>query len=363
MNTPDLVIQEKPMNILMLESPPFSYKNELGEYAGFEYEIVKYFIDKNKLKANFDFIPDKKSTKSYDEYVAEIANGKYDLAIGNITQTLSRSESVNFSSPLYFDIIKIFYMDKNLALQAYYYSMIKVVAQFIIVILIVGFVIAFIHYYSSNFKTTFKASLWRVWAALLGEPGLGVHPTKFNENVNRASFINLGFRAILILLSALFGIYLGAIVTSERVAAAVKDAPFSTLDDLRDKTILTFEGSSHVERINAYTKMFNVKAKTIPKKEGADDWDTMTQYFFKNKDKEKLDGIMFTAEAFRSEDKNNVFFAGKIVFTKKFIAIPFNTERGILLKRFNQTLLELREKKQVKELCKKYFKEKDVCLQ
>jgi ABC-type amino acid transport substrate-binding protein len=363
MNIPKLVIQEKPINILMLESPPFSYKNELGQYAGFEYEIVKYFVDKNKLKANFIFISDKESTQSYTEYVQDVANGKYDLAIGNITQTLSRSEIVNFSSPLYFDMIKIFYLDKNLALQAYYYSMIKVIIKFIAVILIVGFIIAFIHYYSSNFRTTFKASLWRVWAALLGEPGLGVHPTKFNENVNRASLINLGFRAILILLSALFGIYLGAIVTSERVAAAVKDAPFSTLDDLRDKTILTFEGTSHVDRINAYSKMFNVKAKTIPKAEGLGDWDAMTQYFLKNKDKEKLDGIMFTAESFRSQDKDNVFFAGKIIFTKKFIAVPFNTERSVLLKKFNQILLELREKKIVKELCNKYFKEKDICLQ
>ena len=102
-----------------------------------------------------------------------------------------------------------------------------VIFQFIGIILILGIFLAFVHYKTSNFKTTFKESLWRVWSALLGEPGLGVNPTKFNDNVGKASTINLGLRALLVLLSALFGIYLGAIITSERVKEVIKIANFS----------------------------------------------------------------------------------------------------------------------------------------
>lgn len=365
MNAPDLVIQEKKIKIGLLEAVPFLYKDMTGNITGIEYDILQTFIKQHNLKTEITFISQEERTKSYNEYVQDVADGKFDILLGNVTQTHERSKIITYSHPLYFDILSIFYEPSgtNQAISNnYYYKMVLIVLQFIALILVLGFFLAFIHYYSSNFKTTFLASLWRVYAALLGEPGLGVHPTKFNENVNRGSLINLTFRALLILLSALFGIYLGAIITSERLGSILTNAPFSHLKDLNNKSVLVFKGSSDAATLKALESTYNIKIVEFD--HGSYNGKDLSKYFEKNKHKLNLDGMIMASESFRYEDKGEKYKRGTLLFPKSITGAVFNNRNKPLIKKFNQTLHTLRESSSLIKLCKKYFKDvKDVCIQ
>lgn len=360
----NLIISKKKIKICLIESPPFIFKDPLGNKTGFEYDIIDFFVKENNLDVEYYYIDTANKTKSYNEYIEDLADGKYDILAGNFTQTSERDLLVNFSNPLFLDIVSIFYKSgSNTDFTNYYYKILIVIFQFIGIILILGIFLAFVHYKTSNFKTTFKESLWRVWSALLGEPGLGVNPTKFNDNVGKASTINLGLRALLVLLSALFGIYLGAIITSERVTEVIKTANFSSSKDLLNKKIMVLDGSSDMELLKEYVNSHKVKLISIQKTEKSD-YETLTEYYFKNKDTQKIDGLVQSGERFQSSDIDNIFTKGSLMFKKNIGAVAFNKNKKVLLDLFNKTILKLRDNNSIRELCEKYFKDPtNICLQ
>jgi hypothetical protein len=355
-----IIIKNKKVKIGLLEGQPYIMKDSLNNIEGFEYEIVREFIKHHNIDDETIYL---KGDKSWNEYIQDLADGEYDMLIGVISQSYERTKIINFSQPLAVDILSIFYKkDNENTSTKYVYKMLITILEIIGLILIVGFFISFIHYYSSNFKTTFKESLWRVWSALLGEPGLGVNPTKFNDNVAKASNLNLGVRALLILLSALFGIYITSLVTSERLADISKNKPFEKIEQLIGKNILVIGDRNDEDLLRRYQKLYDFKITTIEEGEG-NDYETLKNYYLENKDKLKLDGFFETSEEFYYFNKDETIVKGDIVLEKGLISAAFNKKNINLLIKFNKTISMLREKKYIHELCGKYFKNEDVCVQ
>ena len=355
-----IIIKNKKVKIGLLPTEPYIMKDSLNNIEGFEYEIVREFIKHHNIDDETIYI---KSGKSWNEYIQDLADGEYDMLIGVISQSYERTKIINFSQPLAVDILSIFYKKDNENTSAkYVYKMLITILEIVGLILLVGFFIAFIHYYSSNFKTTFKESLWRVWSALLGEPGLGVNPTKFNDNVAKASTLNLGVRALLILLSALFGIYITSLVTSERLADISKNRPFEKIENLIGKNILVIGERNDEYLLRRYQKLYDFKITVIKEGEG-NDYETLKTYYLENKDKLKLDGFFETSEEFYYFNKDDTIVKGDIVLEKGLISAAFNKKNTNLLIKFNKTIGMLREKKYIHELCGKYFKNQDVCIQ
>ena len=359
----DSIIKNKKVKIGLLEAQPYIMKDSLNNTKGFEYDILKEFIKQHNIDAELIYMKGSEQTKSYNEYIEDLADGKYDILIGNISQTYERTKIINYSQPLAVDVLSLFYKNtETTTSNQYIYKMFITILEIIGLILLVGFFISFIHYYSSNFKTTFKESLWRVWSALLGEPGLGVNPTKFNNNVAKASTLNLGVRALLILLSALFGIYLTSIVTSERLADISKNKPYQKLEQIIGKNILVIGDRFDEDLLRRYQKTYNFKIITIEEGDG-NDYETLKNYYLQNKSKLKLDGFFMTSEVFYFFNKDNTIAKGDIILEKGLISAAFNKNRVSLMHKFNKTIGMLREKKYVHELCKNYFKNPDVCVQ
>ena len=355
-----IIIKNKKVKIGLLEGQPYIMKDSLNNIEGFEYEIVREFIKHHNIDDETIYI---KSGKSWNEYIQDLADGEYDMLIGVISQSYERTKIVNFSQPLALDILSFFYKNDGSSIStSYAYRMFITILEIIVLILLIGFFIAFIHFYTSNFKTTFKESLWRVWSALLGEPGLGVNPTKFNDNVANASTANLGIRALLILLSALFGIYITSLVTSERLADISKNKPFEKIENLIGKNILVIGDRNDEDLLRRYQKLYDFKITVIKEGEG-NDYETLKNYYLENKDKLKLDGFFETSEEFYYFNKDDTIVKGNIVLEKGLISAAFNKKNTNLLIKFNKTIGMLREKKYIHELCGKYFKNQDVCIQ
>ena len=70
-----------------------------------------------------------------------------------------------------------------------------------------------------------------------------------------------------------------------------------------------------------------------------------------------------TSEVFFFFNKDNTIAKGDIILEKGLISAAFSKKNVSLMHKFNKTIGMLREKKYIHELCEKYFKNKDVCIQ
>jgi len=353
------IIKNKQIVIGMVESPPYIYKDKLGNFTGFEYDILKEFVKEHKLNVDYKYIPIEGRTESYNDFIDLLINGKYDMLIGNISRSYERSKKILYSQPTSIELLSFFYKKKHELSNAYYYNILITILKVLAVILFVGFLISFIHFKTSNFKITYKESLWRVWSALLGEPGLGVNPTKFNNNVSNASTSNLTIRGFTIFLSALFGIYLTSLVTSERLADLTKNKPFSKISDLSNKHILVNADSYDDDLIRRYKDTYNLKISTSSS-EVDNYYTTLTNKYLQD---ETIDAFFMTSEEFYYYDKTNIYRKGSLILERGVTSFVFNKKFILLSQKFNVTLSRLRKEKHLKELCSIYFKNPDVCIQ
>jgi ABC-type amino acid transport substrate-binding protein len=85
------------------DAPPFSYKNAVGEPAGYTVALCRAVAAGIKEQLKLD-----KLSLTYVPVTAEgrfeaVANGKVDLLCGATTATLTRRETVDFSLPIFVD--------------------------------------------------------------------------------------------------------------------------------------------------------------------------------------------------------------------------------------------------------------------
>ena len=142
----DAIISNRKVKIGIIEAEPYIMKDSLNNIKGFDYEVLQEFIKEYNIDAEIIYLKSSDQTKTYNGYIKDLADGKYDMLIGNISQTHERSKIINFSQPLSVDIMSIFY--KNVSRKTsikYVYKMIKTILEVLVIILIIGFFISFIH--------------------------------------------------------------------------------------------------------------------------------------------------------------------------------------------------------------------------
>jgi polar amino acid transport system substrate-binding protein len=69
--------------------PPFSWRDPIGEFHGFDVEVTREIAD--RLGARAEFV-----TPSWEEQVAGDWNGQWDIAVTNMTPTAERSQRLAF---------------------------------------------------------------------------------------------------------------------------------------------------------------------------------------------------------------------------------------------------------------------------
>lgn len=80
--------------------PPFAYKNDKGEFAGFDYDISEAIC--KLLKAKCEWVE-----YNFDDLIPDVRAGKIDMAISSISITNERKQVVNFSNKYYFSAAKL----------------------------------------------------------------------------------------------------------------------------------------------------------------------------------------------------------------------------------------------------------------
>ena len=75
-------------------NPPFEYKNESGDFEGFEVDIVKAVAEKLGMETEI-------SDLGFQALFAATSSRRIDVAISSITITAERLESQSFTQPYY----------------------------------------------------------------------------------------------------------------------------------------------------------------------------------------------------------------------------------------------------------------------
>jgi ABC-type amino acid transport substrate-binding protein len=354
------------LKVVWMNTPPFNYVDKLGNNTGFEYEIFKEFVKDHNVDYElimFHF-PDTEAP-SWNQVAQDISDGKYDIAIGQFTQNAERKlYPVLYSKPLFFDVTIFFYdKTKTDVSNNFGWRLAKVIFQFFILVLIMSLILAFIHKVSSNKNPTYLESLWRVSTSLLGAnshldtyDGIGKEVSKRSKT----NFLFLISRTLIIFLSVLLSLYLAAIITSERLANITTDLPFKKESDISGKNILVVAGTSDADTLKKYKSKYNFN---IVERELSYSGAAVSKYFEENKEKENLDAIYFAVESMSSWNDTK-YGKGELVLKKNVGGWLINPNKPDLLLKFNETYFKLRSKDIFKDLCKKYFKNKEIlCVQ
>lgn len=88
------------------DTPPMNYIDEAGRWSGFDVDLGDEIAKRLGVK------PERVAVNNKTR-IAFLANGQIDLAISNISRTLSRGEQVDFVDPPYLWTTKIFYAKKG----------------------------------------------------------------------------------------------------------------------------------------------------------------------------------------------------------------------------------------------------------
>jgi len=360
----DKETEKKPINVCLVDAPPFVYKDELGNYKGIEYDVFNSFAKEAKLKVNYTFL--NSSGVSYNDVIDEVANGKYDVFMGNIGQTKERAQKVLYGQPMNMDYNSFIYYDDNKG----YIGNINIldalmfIFKLIAIILMVSFIISIFHYATSPFKTSFKESLWRVASALFGEPGFGVEPNKFNGKIDKMSANSLIIRTFIVFLSSIIGIYVTASISAYEVSKNLTKK-YTKKSDLNGKTILCLKGNIAETELVPYSKEYNFKILALRDEETEydNDYDELKGLFVKNKD--KVDGIYQPTESFLFyENDDSSFKMSDIYFEQVVTGLVFNKKLVDLSREYNHHLFHLRDINTMTKLCKRYFKRPDkMCIE
>ncbi len=88
------------------DTPPMNYIDETGKWTGFDVELGDEIAKRLGVKVERVAVNNKTR-------IAFLANGQIDIALSNISRTLSREEQVDFVDPPYLFTAKVFYAKKG----------------------------------------------------------------------------------------------------------------------------------------------------------------------------------------------------------------------------------------------------------
>jgi polar amino acid transport system substrate-binding protein len=88
------------------DTPPMNYLDDNGKWTGFDVELGDEIA--KRLGVKLERVPVNNKTR-----IAFLANGQIDMALSNISRTVSREEQVDFVDPPYLWTAKVFYAKKG----------------------------------------------------------------------------------------------------------------------------------------------------------------------------------------------------------------------------------------------------------
>ncbi|MEE3003297.1 MAG: transporter substrate-binding domain-containing protein [Pseudomonadota bacterium] len=226
--------EKNPIKVAVPPAEPFSYEKN-GEYTGMVIDYWEKIAEKNNWHFVYLSAPD-----SYNQAAVEVGKGTYDIAIGNYSSTLWRSNWVNFSRPYLLSYIAIVTSSTNNniftnIINVFTKSMLPILALVVFIFFIASSVFWYLE--KKKHKYDVSDSLFSTSIAMLSGNVIDNPST----NLNRFIFI-----CILIAGIILQAIVIATITEATLAIEKISD-PYNNQFDLIGKKLLVEKGSSFRE--------------------------------------------------------------------------------------------------------------------
>ena len=227
-------------------------------YTGFTYDI--WTLIKNQLKDSYNFKEyySHKDEVNYDKFVKKTHDGKYDLVVGNFTQTPQREKLVNFTNPILIDCTSILHVSSKSNLERFIF-VIKNNFKYLLILFIVGILLGFVLYFSESkrstivphvktFKkkgeyTSLRRTILTTIAALFGEMG-------FLAENSTLSMYGLIATIGIIMIAFLLIMYIQAEITAENIEKRSMEK--FTKENLKHLKLIGFKGYASVDKVKRF---------------------------------------------------------------------------------------------------------------
>ena len=237
--------------VILLSGYPYAFYDKTQDsYEGFAVDIAQKIFKDLKLKTKITWV--KGNDVDFNQTVKDVADGKYDIGIGNFGMTADRAKLIKYTYPIYLTDDSLVFRADETNYYSLFRSVLKIWLKPFIFIFISAILIGLISYFLkgrySKKKHKIRWHLWGTLAALLGEPGTIVD----SSDVNNKSSIFLGI--LILALTFYIGTYLTAITTSAALKYTKDYDPFDpkNTDGIKNKRILVNKGTNYVNEVKRF---------------------------------------------------------------------------------------------------------------
>tara|TARA_Y100000992_G_C21241957_1_gene481201 strand:- start:337 stop:1410 length:1074 start_codon:yes stop_codon:yes gene_type:complete len=339
---------------LLGDNKPYMFKNSAGIIDGLDHEIWKTIESEQDFQCEYKYV----ETPNYDEEIKKLADGEYDVLVGNISITHPRANDVTFSSLSYLDQNRLVYKHSDSDVYFRYLGAFasRGLVPFAIIIffgLILGYFLLL-----NRKKGSYMNVFYNTIISLLGEyQNLG---TK-----TRSNYVEFFISFMILIISFYFTMFLQGATTTDIIRIESENDPFSDVSDLANKNILTIKGTSQ----SSFMKYYETKVKLdvtdidyddLPDevKNNAEEGNIVSggiaDYYLKNA--EEFDGMFVSEESFKQvENKYPDLRISSFNMGYDEIAIAINKNNTDLLRKINISLASMKDNKLLPNICEKYF--------
>ena len=333
---------------------PYMFKNSGGMIDGLDYEIWKAIENEQKFKCEYKYI----DNPNYDEEIDNLANGKYDVLVGNISVTHPRSFKILYTSLIYLDLNILVY--KRTATEVYG----KYLGLFIgrgikpfLILTLMGIILGWLLKKNTK-KGSFLFSFYNTMISLLGE-------FQHLRKNTKSKYFEFGVSFLIIFVSFYFTLLLQGITTTDLIKLETSHDPFTEVSDLANKNIITVKGTAQSDFLKFYKNKVDLNVTDIDYQELPEDIkanidednviEAIAQYYLKNS--RKYDGFYISEELFREiKDKFPELYISDINLGYDEIAIAVNKKHHDLVRAINISIASMKDKRLLSSICDKYLK-------
>ena len=339
---------------LLGDNKPYMYKNSSGMIDGLDYEIWKTIESEQDLQCDYKYV----ETPNYDEEIRKLAEGKYDVLVGNISITEPRANEVLFSSLQYLDQNRLVYKHSDSDIYWRYLAAFgsRGIVPFAIIIfmaLVLGYFLL-LNRKKGNFMTVFYNTI----ISLLGE-------YQNLSTKSQSSYVEFFISFMILIVSFYFTMFLQGATTTDIIRIESENDPYGDIGDLANKNILTIKGTSQ----SSFMKYYESKVKLdvtdidyddLPEdvKKTAEEGNIVSggiaDFYLKNH--KKFDGMFVSEESFKQvENKYPDLRISTMNLGYDEIAMAVNKKRTDILQKINLSLANMKDNKLLPNICEKYF--------
>lgn len=329
----------------VIVAPPYIYKTKVGDnkyhFTGFFFDIWELIAKKINLKCDYTILKGSNYAKILKD------NGdRYDVIIGDISNSSYRYKYVNFTNPI--KLNKIALARKTVFKPLSFFSrFIKTISIPLLILVIVGIIFGLILWWADPDRTFIESEMGNQLPNGWRKPLISTVASMFGEMGGVVERTNLSFSSLITVLIIMVVSYFSSIYFQAM-----------TIGDM-----ISFDSTSVVEQkgvknINLLTLKGTSVAKVVQNSGASIEYldknkVELVQFYKANLD--KYDGFVLDYELMNEIEKHDPdIMIDTHVFGYDDVQYAVSKKNNQLLSKINGAILELQSSLKIKEICSRY---------